>query len=387
MKSTSAIVDSLPESATIALTDKARTLKALGHKVVSFTAGEPDFDTPVHIKEAANRSLQAGNTHYVSSRGIPKLLDAIASKLKQDNGITVDPSTDIIVTPGSKVALYITLATLCNPGDEVLILEPGWVSYDALVRLPGAVPVPVALDWQRNWVIEETQLESLITPRTKAIIVNSPNNPTGRVMSDPELAAIDHVATRHNLYIVSDEVYDRIIYDVHPTSPASLPHLAERTLTVNGFSKTFAMTGWRLGYVAGNRDLISKILNVQQHVVTCATSFVQEAGIAAINGPQEPVEDMIRAYRSRRDVILSALQQMPGVHCNTPEGAFYAFPRFPAFPSSDALAEILLDKCQIATIPGAAFGKTGEQHLRLSYACSMDSIASGMERLDKFLRS
>ncbi len=386
MKTTSAIVDNLPASATIALTDKARTLKAQGHKIVSFSAGEPDFDTPAHIKEAANRSMQSGFTHYVSSRGIPKLLDAIAAKLSSENGVKVDPATDIIVTPGSKVALYITLATLLNPGDEVLILEPGWVSYDALVRLQGAIPVPVALDWRNGWLIDEAQLQEVITPRTKALIVNSPNNPTGRVLSDMELQAIARVATQHDLYVISDEVYDRIIYDVRPTSPGSLPGLAERTLTVNGFSKTFAMTGWRLGYVAGNRGIISRILNVQQHVVTCATSFVQEAGVTALNGPQEPVEEMIRAYRARRDVIVSALQQMPGVHCNMPEGAFYAFPRFDTFPSSDALAATLLDNCQIATIPGLAFGKTGEQHLRFSYACSMDDIEAGMEKLDKFLR-
>ena len=386
MKAISSVVQDLPPSGTVALADKARAMKAQGLKVTSFAAGEPDFDTPQHIKEAAYKSLASGFTHYTSSSGIPKLLEAIAAKLQRDSGITVDPGKEIIVTTGSKIAIYIALAALLNPGDEVLIFEPAWVSYEAMVRLAGGVPVPVRLDWRTNFRLEEQQAEALVTLRTKAMLVNSPNNPTGRVLSAEELQVIEKLAVKHDLYIISDEVYDRIVYNVKPVSPGSLPSLRQRTLTVNGFSKTYAMTGWRLGYVAGNRDIMNQILSVQQHLVTCAVSFIQEAGIAALNGPQEPMEAMLREYRQRREAIVCLLNQMPGVSCPMPEGAFYALPRFEAYRSSEQLAATLLEKCLIAVTPGAAFGHAGESHLRFSYACSMQDIETGMRLLREFLR-
>ena len=386
MKHSSTRVRSLHLSPTVALTDKTRVLKSQGLDIISFGAGEPDFDTPVHIVEAAVDSLRSGFTHYVSSRGISELLDAIAFRLRTRNGISVEPGKEIIVTGGSKMAIYISLMGLLNPGDEVLVLDPAWVSYDPMIRLASGKPVHVPLDWRKNFCLEQEKIEAHVSPRTKAIILNSPNNPTGQVVSLEELKIIEKLATKHDFFVISDEIYDRIAYGAQSISPASLPGMRSRTLTTNGFSKAYAMTGWRLGYVAGSEDLISQILRVQQHVVTCATSFAQAAGVAALNGPQEPIEDMVSEYRRRRGLIVDALNDLPGVTCPMPAGAFYVFPRFEGLNlTSQELAARLLEESLVATTPGSAFGQAGEGHLRLSFACAIEDIEIGVRRMCDFL--
>jgi aspartate aminotransferase len=387
MKSTAVRVGALPPSATLALMDRTRALRKQGLDVISFGPGEPDFDTPAHIIEAGVKSMRSGFTHYVSSRGIPELLDSIASHLATGNGITVDPRKEIIVTPGSNIAIFISLVGLLDPGDEVLILEPAWVAYDPMVSIALGKPIRVPLNWQSGFRIERQQIEALISPRTKAIILNSPNNPTGRIISLGELEVVERLANQYDFYVICDEIYNRITYDAPSISPASLPGLRKRTLTTNGFSKAYAMTGWRLGYVAGDEELISQILRVQQHVVTCATSFVQAAGVAALNGPQEPVEDMVRQYRRRRDLIMGFLDNMPGVKYTVPTGAFYFFIRFQRpHMSSQEIAERLLEESLVAVTPGTAFGEAGEGHLRLSYACALEDIEVGMKRMLEFFR-
>jgi aspartate aminotransferase len=386
MKTTSVLVRDLEPSATAELVEKTSVLRRQGLDVISFGAGEPDFDTPAHIVDAAFHSLQDGFTHYVSSRGISELRNTISAYLLKQNGISVHPDTEIIVTTGSKMAIYLCLVGLLNPDDQVLILEPAWVSYDPMVRLAGGRPVHVPLDWRNGFAIEQSAIDPHVSAHTKAIIVNSPSNPTGHVLSLEELKVIERVAIEHDLFVISDEIYDRIVYDTACISPAKLPGLTARTLTTNGFSKAYAMTGWRLGYVAGSERLIAQILRVQQHVVTCATSFVQAAGVAALDGPQEPVEAMIGEYRRRRDLIVHGLNDFPGVTCTMPTGAFYAFPRFEGLNlSSQELAARLLDEHLVVTTPGSAFGAAGEGHLRLSYACATEDIEVGLKRIGEFL--
>jgi aspartate aminotransferase len=371
----------------VALLDQARDMKERGLDVISFCAGEPDFDTPAHITAAGIEALNNGLTQYVSSRGIPELRRSVAAKLLRDNRVTVDPDTGVIVTAGSKMAIFISLVGLVAPGDEVLYFEPAWPSFEQMIRLATAEPVAVPLDGGNGFHIDEGALETRITPRTRAIILNTPHNPTGCILSADDLAIVERLANRHDLFVISDEIYDRIVFDAEHISPATLPLLAERTLTVNGFSKTHAMMGWRLGFVAGPEPLISRILLVQQHTVTCAASFVQHAGVVALNGPQEPIADMVRAYRRRRDVIVAALEGIPGVSCDTPAGTFYAFPRIEGLSSSGDLAEALLRDALIATTPGSAFGEPGEGHLRFSFACSTKDIEVGMNRFAEFLRN
>jgi len=374
-------------SPTVALLDEARDMRSRGIDVISFCAGEPDFDTPGHIVAAGIDALNAGETRYVSTRGIPELRRSVAAKLSRDNRVTVDPDTGVIVTAGSKMAIFISIAGLVAPGDEVLYFEPAWPSFPEMIRLASAVPVAVPLDRDNGFHIDAEALESRISPRTRAMIVNTPHNPTGCVLSAADLAIVDRVANAHDLFVISDEIYDRIVFDAEHVSPASLPGLADRTLTVNGFSKTHAMMGWRLGYVAGSERLISGILLAQQHTVTCAASFVQRAGVVALDGPQEPITEMVEAYRTRRGAIVAALGHIPGVSCDAPAGTFYAFPRVEGLESSSDLADALLREALIATTPGSAFGESGEGHLRFSFACSMDHIETGLERFGAFLRS
>jgi len=387
MKKPSSNPRRLRMSPTVALLDEARDMKARGLDVISFCAGEPDFDTPAHITAAGIDALNNGLTRYVSSRGIPELRRSVAAKLLRDNRVTVDPDTGVIVTAGSKMAIYISLLGLVAPGDEVIIFEPAWPSFEQMIRLATAEPVAVPLDGHQGFRIDEEAFEARITPRTRAIILNTPHNPTGRVLSADDLAIVERLANKHDLYLISDEIYDRIVFDAEHVSPASLPGLAERTLTVNGFSKTHAMMGWRLGYVAGHEALISRILLAQQHTVTCAASFVQHAGVVALDGPQEPIDDMVQAYLRRRDTIVAALGDIPGVSCDAPAGTFYAFPRIEDLTSSSDLADALLQEALIATTPGSAFGTPGEGHLRFSFACSMRDIEVGMERFREFLGS
>jgi aspartate aminotransferase len=374
-------------SATVAVSDKARAMAAQGLDVINLGGGEPDFDTPSHIVDAVLGAIRQGHTHYVASSGLRGLRAAIADKLREENGLEFDPDAEIIITPGAKQALFATIMATVDEGDEVLILDPAWVSYVPCVQLASGVAVHVPLSAEDGFRVTEAKLRPKLTSRSKLLIVNSPSNPTGRVFTRQELEAIATVALENDLLVLSDEIYEKILYDGHAhISIGSLPDMQERTMVINGFSKTYAMTGWRLGYVAARRPLAKEILKVQQHSVTCASSFTQYAGIVALTGPQEAVSLMVEEYRRRRDIITEGLNSLPGVSCHLPEGAFYAFPDVSATGmSSVEFADTLLSKARVAVTPGIAFGDSGEGHVRLSFANSTPLIEKAIERMREVL--
>lgn len=376
-------IDELSESMTVAVSDRARELQQQGVQVVNLGGGDPDFDTPLHIVDAATEAIRRGLTHYVASKGIPELRQAIAAKFRRDNQVAYDPDTEIIATAGGKLALYIALAAMIEPGDEILIFDPAWVSYEPMIRMLDGIPVDVPLRPEDNFILDPDALRSRITPRTKAMILNSPNNPTGRVLTPEELAIVARAAQEHGIWVLSDEIYEPIVYDGHRhTSLAALPGMRDLTVTINGMSKAYAMTGWRLGYLGAPAPLCEQILKVQQHVVTCAPSFVQAAGVAALLGPQDCVAKMVAEYDRRRRFMTDALNAIPGVQCPLPQGAFYLFPRV-AYRGldSNALARFMIEKAHVAVTPGAAFGRTASQNIRLTFATSMANLRAAAEQL------
>jgi aspartate aminotransferase len=376
-------IDVLSESMTVAVSDRARELQQRGVKVVNLGGGDPDFNTPPHIVAAAVTAMNQGLTHYVASKGIPELRKAITAKLQRDNHVAYDPDTEVIVTASGKLALYITLAAMIEPGDEVLYFDPAWVSYEPMIRMLDGIPVDVPLRPEDNFLLDGDVLKSRITPRTKAMILNSPNNPTGRVLTRDELNIVARSAQEHGFWVLSDEIYEHIIYDKHQhISLAALPGMRDLTVTLNGMSKAYAMTGWRLGYLGAPAPLCEQILKVQQHVVTCAPSFVQAAGVAALQGPQGCVAEMVAEYDRRRRFMTDALNALPGVHCPLPEGAFYLFPRVThRGMDSNALAKFMIEEAHVAVTPGAAFGQTGTQNVRLTFATSMANLQQAVEQL------
>jgi aspartate aminotransferase len=369
-------------SPTLAVSDKARALKAQGIDVVDLGGGDPDFITPEHVRNAAADAMNAGDTHYVASNGTPALRKAIAAKLQMDNGLTYDPS-EIIVTPGGKQALFEAVMALVEPGVDVMILEPAWVSYAPMVEMAGGNVVHVGLDPDDNWRVTREILEAHVTPATRAIMVNSPNNPTGRVLDADEFDAIAGLAIDRDLIVLTDEMYEKIVYDgrVH-RSLAAYPSMWERTLTFNGLSKAYAMTGWRVGYVAGPKPFIEEIAKVHSHSVTQATSFAQAGGVAALTGPQEFIGEMVSAWDRRRKAVSSGLSAVKGIHCSPAEGAFYAFADIRASGlDSIAFAGRALQEAHVAVVPGMAFGDAGEGHIRLSFATSDELLAKAVQRL------
>ena len=365
---------------------KGRELAAAGVDVINLAGGEPDFNTPAHIIDAAHKAMLAGDTHYPPSFGTPELLDAIVAKLARENNVNATRD-QILVTPGAKWAIYVTLAVTTNPGDEVLVLDPAWVSYGPMVQLQQATPVHVTLPSADDFRITAARLEAHVTPRTKLIMVNSPNNPTGRVLSRDEIDAIVQVATKHDLYVLSDEIYEHIIYDgaVH-YSLAAEPGMAERTIIVNGFSKAYAMTGWRLGWLAAPKPVAKLARTLQTQSITSAASFAMAAGAVALNGPQECVREMTAAYTARRRFMLDALDEIPGIECAPIEGAFYVFPKFTATEKGSLeIANILLEDGLIASTPGIAFGQAGEGHVRFSIASDMESLERTVDRLARIV--
>jgi aspartate aminotransferase len=383
MKSLSHLIESVPASPTTLMMQKGRELAAAGHDIVNLAGGEPDFNTPQHIIDAGYQAILAGDTHYPPSFGTPELLAAIVGKLKRENNVHHVTPNQIMVTPGGKWAIYVTLAVTLNPGDEVLVLDPSWVSYAPMVELNKGVPVRVPLPSSENFAITSELLEGYITPRTKLIMVNSPNNPTGRVLNRSEIDALVEVSIKHDLYVMSDEIYEHILFDgATHYSLAAEPGMAERTIIVNGFSKAYAMTGWRLAWIAGPPAVIKLARVYQTQTVTSAASFAMAAGVAALNGPQEPVHAMTAAYAQRRKFVLDALEEIPGIECPSIEGAFYIFPKFTATnKNSLEIANILLEKALIATTPGIAFGAAGEGHVRFSIATHMHDLERMVDRL------
>jgi aspartate aminotransferase len=387
MKPLSNLIQSVPPSPTTTMMQKGRELKAAGYDVVNLAGGEPDFDTPAHIVEAAFKAIQAGDTHYPPAFGTPALLEAISNKLARENNVHGVQSNQLMVTPGGKWALYATVASIIEPGDEVIILDPAWVSYNSIVILNRGVPVNVALPSSDNFHLSEELLRRYITRCTKLLMVNSPCNPTGRVLKRAEIDAIVKVAIEHDLYVISDEIYEHILYDgaVH-YSIAAEPGMAERTIIINGFSKAYAMTGWRLGWLAGPATIVKLARILQTHSAQSAASFTMAAGVAALNGPQDQVGRMTAAYAERRRFVLDAFEEIPGLECHPIEGAFYVFPKFTATQKSSLeISEILLGQAHIAATPGIAFGKAGEGHVRFSIATHMTDLEKMVERLAKIV--
>ncbi|WP_434589208.1 pyridoxal phosphate-dependent aminotransferase [Streptomyces sp. A5-4] len=378
----------LERSATVALLDQIHALRAQGVKVLDLNGGEPDFATADHIAAEAIGALREGFTHYTPSRGLLALREAISQKLAKDNGLEADPATDIVVTPSAKHALFISLMAILDPGDELIVPTPSWVSYGSMARLSGARPVAAELSADDGFRITRELLESRVSKRSKAVLINTPNNPTGRVLTREEARDVAEFAVAHDLFIVADEIYEQIRYDnAEHLSLAAFPGCAERTLTVNGFSKGYAMTGWRLGYVAGPTDVVGQLLKVQEHTVGCAGSFVQRGGLAALTGSQDVVRDMLDAYAARRELIVAGLNSLSEVECSSPQGAFYAFAdiRGTGLGSSAEFAAWALHEAGVALTPGSAFGPGGDGHVRLSFATSRTTVEEAVDRLSSAL--
>lgn len=377
-------MEALPFSEIRVMMEKATQMQKNGEDVIHMEIGRPDFDTPQVIKDAANTALANGNVFYTSNYGTPELRQAIADKLKRDNGIDYK-AEEILVTIGVGEGTYAAVAAFTEPGDEILVPDPVWLNYIHVPHFFGAVPVSYALKEENDYQIDLDQIESLITPKTKMLVINTPGNPTGVVQSYETLEKLADIAKKHNLIVVSDEIYEKLVYDgAKHVSIAALPGMKERTITLNGFSKCYSMTGWRLGYAAAPVEFIKAMVRVHAYINTCAPSFVQEAGITALEKAEPDVQEMVKEYQRRRDYAVSAINAIDGLSCKTPGGAFYIFVNIKALGKTSAeMADYLLDHAKIAAVPGSAFGPEGEGYIRLSYACSYERIVEAMERLKK----
>jgi aspartate aminotransferase len=377
----------LTPSLTLSIDSKAKAMKAEGIDVCGFGAGEPDFDTPEHIKTAAIEALQAGFTKYTPSSGIPELRQAISEKLQADNQVTYRAS-QIVVSNGAKHACYNAILATCQAGDEVVIPAPYWVSYPDMVRLAGAEPVIVPTSERNAWKMSAEDFENAMTPRTKMLILNSPCNPTGSVYTREEMQAIVDVATEEDIYILSDEIYEKLVYDdVKHVSIASLSKEAyDLTITVNGFSKSYAMTGWRLGYMAAPEAVAKAVDSIQSHTTANPSSFSQRGGLAALKGDQQPLVDMREEFDMRRNYMFDRISKIPNITAIKPQGAFYILVNISQLGlSSQNFADRLLSKANVAVIPGAAFGD--DRTVRLSYTTGIDIIKKGLDRFQDFCRT
>lgn len=382
-------------SMTLAIDAKAKQMQAEGIDVIGFGAGEPDFDTPDFIKQAAVKAINEGFTKYTPVAGTLELKKAVCQKLKSDNCLNYDAS-QIIVSCGAKHSLFNAIFTLCDDGEEVIIPAPYWVSYEELVKMAGATPVILNdLPEENGFKLTAQRLKEAITPKTKLLILNSPCNPTGAVYEKQELEALAEIilAVDHKIFVISDEIYEKIIYDdkKHYSIAALHPEIADLTIVINGVSKSYSMTGWRIGYAAGPEEIISAMSNVQSHATSNPTSIAQKAALAAISGQQDCVAEMVAAFDSRRKYIVERLNNIEGISCPVPHGAFYVFPNvsnlcgknFNGKPITDsfALTEFLLNEARVAVVPGDAFGARG--YLRLSYAASDENIRNGLDRIEE----
>ncbi|RLI42565.1 pyridoxal phosphate-dependent aminotransferase [Candidatus Bathyarchaeota archaeon] len=356
--------------------------------IVHLEQGEPDFTTPNHILEAAVEAMRKGFTHYTEINGTLELRQAIAEKLERENGIDADPEKEITVTSGSQEAMFITALGILNPGDEALILDPYYPAYFEDTLLAEAVPVTVPLEEEENYHVNMETLEKRITMKTKIIWICNPSNPTGHVFSKEDLEVIAEVAKRHNLIVFADEIYEKLLYEnSRHTSIGSLPGMEDRTITVNGFSKAYAMTGWRIGYIAAEKKLSATLRKLHYYTALCPNSISQKAALAALTGPQNCVQEMVKEYDRRRRLVLNELEKIEGLSYVKPKGAFYVFPNFSSFEESDeAMALHLLKKARVVTVPGSGFGEAGKGHLRISYSVSYKQVEEGMKRIKECLR-
>jgi aspartate aminotransferase len=392
-------LQTLAPSATLAVQAKAKALRAQGINVISFGAGEPDFDTPERIKDAAVSAMRRGQTKYTEVGGIPELRAAVCAKFKRDNGLDYEPA-DVVVSCGAKHTLFNMVVALIDPGDEVIVPSPYWVSYPEQVRLVGGVPVPVETREATGFDLEPDRVRAAVTPRTKVIILNSPNNPTGAVFSRGALEAVGRLALEHDLWLVSDECYESLTFEGRHVSVASFgAEVKARTLVINTCSKAYAMTGWRIGYAAGPRPLIRAMTDVQSQVTSNPSSIAQWAAVEALAGPQDDVAKMAGEFDRRRRLIVAGLDALPGVRCPTPKGAFYAFAnvsglfgrtwkaadRSVTLKGSLDVAAFLLEAARVAVVPGLDFGS--DAHVRLSYATSDALISEGLARMDAAIRT
>lgn len=376
-------VQEIPPSGTVAISNLVSQMKAEGQDIISFSMGEPDFTTPGNIIDAAVDSLQSGFTHYTPSTGIPKLKKAVAEYSKKTNKIPCS-AENILVTP-TKQAIFLWALAYLDPGDEVLLPDPSWVSYEAVIRLAGAKPVYVPTKFEDNFVIDADEVMKKVTKKTKFMVLNTPSNPTGAVQPEAALRAIADICKEKDMWILADEIYEQIIYSGKHFSISSIPGMFEKTITVSGLSKSYAMTGWRLGWaIAADIKPMNKL---QTHSITCCTSFAQEAAVEAIEGPQEAKLSMVKQFKKRRDLALDLLGEIKGLECNVPNGAFYLFPKYDAKMKSAALAEKLLREGHVAVTPGSAFGPGGEGFFRMSYATDEENIRNGIARIKKVVEN
>lgn len=370
---------SIPESTTMKISAMAKKLNAAGLDVIDLGVGEPDFDTPKNICDAAIDSIRRGETHYLPTSGIPELRAAIAEKLYNDNGIEISPDL-VSVVPGAKMAIFAAIQALLDEGDECVLIGPSWVSYEPCVNFAGG-----RVQWaQVDEEFKPTDLADSITSKTRMILVNSPSNPTGAVFGREILEEIGDLAIDHDLAVLSDEIYEKIVYGQEHISMGSFPGMSERTVTVNGFSKCYAMTGWRLGYLAGPQEVMKWVNRILSHSVSHATTFVQWAGIEALKGPQDSIRAMVAEFKERRDLLVSGLEDI-GIVCSLPGGAFYVFPDVSEFGGGDSFAERMLSEAMVAATPGSAFGPGGAGHVRISYAASKERLTEALERMGKML--
>ncbi len=365
---------------------RARALEATGRSIIHLQIGEPDFDTPANVRAAAKKALDEGATHYAPFAGIPALREAIAADVALRKGFSADPSQVFVTVGGKGVMLYAILG-LIDAGDEVIVPDPGYPIYELLTRFVGANPVPIPIRMENEFRLDVDELEALITPKTRMIVINSPANPTGGVLTRGDLERIAELANKHDLWVLDDEIYARILYDgAEHVSIASLPGMTERTIVLDGFSKTYAMTGWRLGYSIVPKSLIQTYAQLIINTISCAPTFVQVGAVEALNGPQDDVDAMVVEFKARRDLIVAGLNEIPGVRCATPVGAFYVFPEVSGTGFSGAeLAERLLQEAGVCVLAGTAFGGVGTDHVRVSYANSRENLSEALARIRRFV--
>src|SRR3989449_289126 len=375
---------SIEPSPTVRISDLIAESQGQGKKILSLAIGEPDFPTPAHIVEAAKKALDDGFTKYTAAPGIRELREAIAEKSHEENGIPAK-AENVIVAP-TKHTLFMTFMALLDPGDEALIPDPGWVSYAPMVTLAGAKPVPIRAADEDGFVPSTETVADAITPRTRLLVLNSPSNPAGSVYSRSQMRGLADLAADHDLTVVSGEIYEKILYGGEARSPAALEGMFDRTVTVNGFSKTYSMTGWRLGWLVAPTPMVRQIGKVQEHTITCATAFAQQAGVAALRGPTAPLKAMVDEFRARRGIVLRGLPNIDRLSTDRPSGAFYVFPPVDVGLASASLAERILTEANVAVTPGSAFGEAGEGHLRLSYAASRETIVECIRRIGDVLK-
>jgi len=381
---TSHTMERIPASGTLKMFELAKRLESEGKRIYHFEVGQPDFPTPDNIIAAGIEALKHGFTRYTPSRGIPPLLEGI-EKHYAGRGIKIDGYKNVIATPGAKMALFQGFLGTIDAGDDVLLLSPAWPTYRVMIRTVGAKPVDV--NTHPGYMLDPEALKTSCSKSVTALVLNTPNNPTGGVLTKEDLKLIHDLAVDHDFVVFSDEIYEMLVYDgFKQTSMLEIDPSMHHTLVINGFSKTYAMTGWRLGYAIGNEETISNMVRIQQNTTSCATSFVQYAGSEALTGDQSSIKKMTEEYQKRRDKITSIFCNIPGVQCINPKGAFYVFPDFSTYNlSSNTLAELILKKTGVTSTPGILFGKNYDNHLRFSYATSLEEIEEGLAQLGEFL--